>query len=317
VTVVLRPFVAQDAPRLAQIATESSCADGRPVAVTAEEILEELSLPNCDPTSDVVVASTNGEIHGYGYTYMLHNPGGDERCYVFGHVDPRMRRRGIGSLIMDATIRRAHDILRSSHGAGDRFVRADCLESNADARALFERAGLIPVRWFSELARAIDPPLDSTLPDGVSIEPWSTHDGEVLRTLKNDAFADHWGSTPTSPDNWKQLTSGFGARLDLSFVAVASETPVGLLLTHRYPLDDELIGARQGWIDKLATSREWRGKGVARSLIAHAINAYRTENLTHAALGVDANSQTGANRLYEGLGFTLLRSTVTYSATLR
>jgi len=140
---------------------------------------------------------------------------------------------------------------------------------------------------------------------------------DVDVTLKNDAFADHWGSTPTSPDNWKQLTSGFGARPDLSFVAVASETPVGLLLTHRYPLDDELIGARQGWIDKLATSREWRGKGVARSLIAHAINAYRTENLTHAALGVDASSQTGANRLYEGLGFTLLRSTVTYSATLR
>jgi ribosomal protein S18 acetylase RimI-like enzyme len=51
-------------------------------------------------------------------------------------------------------------------------------------------------------------------------------------------------------------------------------------------------------------------------LIAHAIDTYRAEHLTHAALGVDASSQTGANRLYEGLGFTTLRNTVTYSMTL-
>ena len=315
-TVTLRSFTPDDAPRLAAIATESSCADGQPIAVTAEEILEEFCITNCDPATDVVVACTGEEIVGYGFTYMLHNPGGDERCYVFGHVDPPMRRRGIGSLILDATIRRATEILRSSHGAGDQFVRTDCLDTNADARALFERAGLTPVRWFTELARTIEPPLEAIIPEGVAIEPWSAHPEEVLRTLKNDAFADHWGSTPTSLENWRQLTSGFGARPDLSFVAVANETPVGLLLTHRFPLDDELIGARYGWIDKLATSRSWRGKGIASSLIAHAIDAYRAEHLTHVALGVDASSQTGANRLYESLGFTTLRNTVTYSVTL-
>jgi ribosomal protein S18 acetylase RimI-like enzyme len=66
----------------------------------------------------------------------------------------------------------------------------------------------------------------------------------------------------------------------------------------------------------LATLSQWRGRGVATALIAHAIDCYRVKKLTHAALGVDSDSQTRANHLYESIGFTLLHQTTTFSLTL-
>jgi len=316
VTVSLRAFAESDATRLAEIATASNIADGRPVVVTSTEILEELTPPNVEPSLDVVVAVDDDTIVGYGYTYMLHNPDGDERCYAFGFVDPSARGRGIGASILTTTIERAREILSSSHGRGERFVRTDCAVENTAARTLYERAGLTPVRWFSDLARPLDVPLDIATSSDVIIAPWDDFDTEVLRDVKNSAFADHWGSTPTSTENWTQLTDGYGARRDLSFVATIADTPVGLLLTHRFPADDDVVGGRYGWIDKLATLREFRGRGIASSLIAHALAAYREEGLTHAALGVDTDNPTGASRLYSNLGFVPLHGTVTYSLTL-
>lgn len=315
-TVALRAFAESDAARLAEIATASNIADGRPVVVTQTEILEEFVPPNVEPADDVIVAVDGDTIVGYGFTYMLHNPDGDERCYVFGHVEPSARGRGIGTSILSATIERARQILSSSHGRGERFVRTDCAVENTAARILYERAGLTPVRWFSDLARPLEVPLDITKPNGVTIAPWDDFDTEVLRDVKNSAFADHWGSTPTSMENWTQMTKGYGARRDLSFVATIDDTPVGLLLTHRFPADDDVVGGRYGWIDKLATLREFRGRGIASSLIAHALIAYRKEGLTHAALGVDSDNPTGASRLYSSLGFVPLHGTVTYSLTL-
>lgn len=314
--VSLRGYLESDAARLAEIATASNIADGRPVVVTHDEILEELAPPNVDPRTDVVVATVDSMIAGYGYTYMLHNPDGDERCYVFGHVDPPMRARGVGRLIAGATIERASELLRTSHGRGQRFLRADCAETNTSARSLFERGGLSPVRWFEELIRPLEEPIALDAPDWLVIGPWDDADSERLRQLKNDAFSDHWGSTPTSQENWEQLTNGYGARRDLSFVAMVDGDAVGLLLTHRYPADDELVGGRHGWIDKLATARNFRGRGIASALIARAVDAYRAQGLTHAALGVDTDSPTGAQTLYASLGFVPLRRTVTYSLTL-
>jgi GNAT superfamily N-acetyltransferase len=315
-TISLRGFAAGDEIRLAQIATESEIANGRPRAVSPEEILEELTPPNVDIEQDVVVACDSGEICGYGYTYMLANPDGDERCYLFGFVAPKNLGQGVGTLIFNATFARAREILNASAGTANKFIRADCISTNTAAKAIYQSAGLTEVRVFSELTRPVEPALKVALPPQVKIEPWQNFETETLRQLKNSAFSDHWGSTPTSIENWQQLTSGFGARPDLSFVASHDNAPIGLLLTHRYPLDDELVGGRYGWIDKLATLSQWRGRGVATALIAQAIDCYRDEKLTHAALGVDSDSQTRANHLYESIGFTLLHQTTTFSLTL-
>lgn len=315
-TIRLRNFDPTDTATLATLATRSYLADDRPIIVTPEQIEEEFCPPNVSVESDVFIAVEGVEVLGYSFTYMVHNPDGDQRCFIFGHVDPEHRRRGVGTLLMNRACARARDVLASSPCSGNSYLRTDCSSSSIGAQQLFSNCGMTPVRWFSDLMRPLEPPLAIEPPSEIAIVSWPIDHSEELRQMKNAAFADHWGSTPTSIENWEQLTNGWSSRLDLSFVAMHEDEPIGLLLTHRYPSDDDITGGRYGWIDKLATVSAWRGCGVASSLIAHALDAYRRDGLTHAALDVDSTSQTGANRLYERLGFRASRTTVMYSLTV-
>jgi ribosomal protein S18 acetylase RimI-like enzyme len=57
-----------------------------------------------------------------------------------------------------------------------------------------------------------------------------------------------------------------------------------------------------GWIRVLGVRRPWRGCGRGRALLLHAFREFRRRGFARAGLGVDAESPTGANRLYESVG---------------
>lgn len=92
-------------------------------------------------------------------------------------------------------------------------------------------------------------------------------------------------------------------RLDQSWVAVVDGRVVGFCLNSHYPQDEEVTGRRDGWIDFLGVLREWRRRGVAAALIARSIESFREARYTHAMIGVDSASPTGASGLYSRLGF--------------
>jgi ribosomal protein S18 acetylase RimI-like enzyme len=185
--------------------------------------------------------------------------------------------------------------------------------TNSSAGSLFQSFNMSPVRWNDDLIidLADSPEVFTSL--GYSIVAWDSSRDEEARVVKNLAFMDHWGSTPTSKDGWEQLVHGSTARLDQSFFALDSNhNIVGLLLSHRYESDDEALGKRIGWIDKLATLAEHRKQSIGRSLITHALAAYQRDGLTHAALDVDTENPTGAYGLYTAVGFSTFRGKVTY-----
>jgi len=57
-----------------------------------------------------------------------------------------------------------------------------------------------------------------------------------------------------------------------------------------------------GWISILGVRRRWRRRGLGEALLRHAIRTLHARGLRRAGLGVDAESPTGATRLYERVG---------------
>jgi GNAT superfamily N-acetyltransferase len=66
----------------------------------------------------------------------------------------------------------------------------------------------------------------------------------------------------------------------------------------------ELIRERNGvaWISRLFTARDWRRRGIGEALLHDAFGKFWREGRREIGLGVDAQSNTGANRLYERVG---------------
>ncbi len=86
---------------------------------------------------------------------------------------------------------------------------------------------------------------------------------------------------------------------------------VGFVLSVEYDGDTELRGFRSGYLGRVGTLRRARGRGVASALIAATLRGMAADGYRCAELDVDAESPTGAGRIYERLGFTALdRSTL-------
>ncbi len=315
--VVVRPMCADDLEAVVGLQCRADTYDERPVVTTIDEMREELDDEHVVLATDVRLAEADGELVGYLYAYHLPSEVMLERCYLFGAVDPAHRGRGIGRTLMAWGIERATEQLRSSTSALPKVIRVDALAERDDTHRLFGRMGFTPVRWFEELLRPLDELPERRVVDGISIVAWPHDRDDEIRAVKNTAFADHWGATPTSEYHWQQMVHGYGSRPDLSVVAIdASGAVVAHCLCKRYPADDELLGRRDGWIDNLGTLPEWRGRGVASALIVEALHRFAAEGISHASIGVDADSPTGAARLYRSLGFEPHRRSITHEIVL-
>ena len=308
----LRQASHSELPEIASLLSEGLSFDGLVFVQSAEELEEEFGGPYCFLEHDVIVAEHESRIIGVGYTIFLPSETKEERCYIFGTTKPEFRGNGVGTAVMQWATEHGELLLRSTNRTIPKYLRSDMSATNTSAGSLFQNFNMSPVRWNDDLIIDLANSPEVFTASGYSIVPWDSSRDEEARITKNQAFMDHWGSTPTSEEGWEQLVHGSTARLEHSFFALDSNNIVGLLLSHRYESDDEVLGKRIGWIDKLATLSEHRGKAIGRSLITHALAAYRRDDLTHGALDVDTENPTGAYGLYTSVGFSTFRGKVTY-----
>ena len=314
--VSLRPASATDLPAICALVNRSEAHDGVPRLLTLDELTEELDGVHIRFDDDVRVAEADGELVGHIFARYLPSEVREERCYLRGTVDPTFRGRGVGRALVMWGVDRATRLLRSSGRDLPQFIRVDAYDFVDSAHRLFARQGFAPVRVFEELLRSIDELLEVPTIDGVRIIAWpdeSAGRDDEIRVQKNLAFADHWGSTPTQPHDWAHQVRGAGARPDLSLVALDDDDRVvAHCLNHRYEADDAVVGRSDGWIGSLGTSPGWRGRGLGSALIAASLRAFAGAGLTHASIGVDSDSLTGAARLYRNLGFELRQRAITH-----
>ena len=309
----LRQATRSDLPEIAALLSEGLSFDGLVFVQTAEELAEEFDGTYCSLEHDVIVAIYESSIIGVGYTIFLPSEIKEERCYIFGTTKPEFRGNGVGTAVMQWASEHGESLLRSTNRTIPKYLRSDMSATNSSAGSLFQSFNMSPVRWNDDLIIDLADSPEVFTASEYSIVAWDSSRDEEARVVKNLAFMDHWGSTPTSKDGWEQLVHGSTARLDQSFFALDSNhNIVGLLLSHRYESDDEALGKRIGWIDKLATLAEHRKQSIGKSLITHALAAYQRDGLTHAALDVDTENPTGAYGLYTAVGFSTFRGKVTY-----
>lgn len=309
----MRAAQLDDMASIASLLTAVFAHDGIPIVQTVEELSEEFAGPCCVFTDDVMVVENASDIVGVVYTYFLPSESKEERCYIFGGVLPEFRHRGVGEMLMKWAMQHGESLLHATDRTLPKYLRTNVSQQNESAARLFAQFGMEAVRFEEDVIRELTNLPQRNVNPKYAVVPWDSARNEEARNVKNLAFQDHWGSTPNSSEVWLQLVNGSTARLDLSFFAVNQQQEiVGLLLTHRYESDDELLGQRIGWIDKLATLADYRKQSIAQNLIAHALHSYAQSGFTHAALTVDTENPTGAYGLYASLGFELYRGKVTY-----
>jgi ribosomal protein S18 acetylase RimI-like enzyme len=307
----MRPLVMDDVPRLTELINRFERHWKLPLISTPALVEDELTEPFIDLDTDSRGLWIDQDLVAYGL--ISHRPSGErlERAYMFGLVDPDRIGDGLGRQILGWQLERATQSLRTCDPAIPWYARTSEWEWIEPSFRLYRRFGLEPVRYTKEMLMPLDRAGIAPRPAGVDIRSWDRHRDRQAMDVLNRAFADHWGSTPTDFESFQHRLESDGTRVDISFLAIAQDEVVGVCLNAAYPEDEAVTGRKEGWIETLGVNRQWRGRGIATALIGSSLTAFAREGMTHGAIGVDADSQTGAFDLYRRIGFEVTHGTVT------
>ena len=102
-----------------------------------------------------------------------------------------------------------------------------------------------------------------------------------------------------------------GLDLSLWFVAEDDGEVAGIALCKPFDGEEGL-----GWVRVLGVRRSWRRQGLGRALLLHLFGEFHRRGFHGVGLGVDAESLTGAHRLYESAGMRVYRRYDVYEKAL-
>lgn len=310
---VLRPFRGpSDFPGMAEVANASFYADGVLARRTPEDLARDYAaFTQCDPYQDAVMAELDGELVGYGRCWRFTQADGLTLHSQIGFVPGRWRGRGIGRLLQGWIEQRHHTV--AAQQPDGPHVHHAYVQQGEDARArLLQARGYAPMRYFFEMLQTqLHAVPDFPMPEGLELRAVLPEHYRAIWDAHHTAFEDHWGMVPPLPrdyDTWLESLIFQPARWQ---VAWNGEEVAGQVRTYINEDENRHLSRRRGYTEFISVGRRWRGRGLARALIARSLRLLAQAGMSESALVVDGENLTGANRVYEDCGFhTVKRHTI-------
>jgi mycothiol synthase len=263
---------------------------------TPESIALWLTGPGLDPATDARIVVDAGIVRGWVDIYTHPDPKywvdlrvppserEDVRRKLFEWVEEEARRRGAGK-----------------PGAVLRFYAAG---TDKSTKQLLEAHGYLRIRGSYRMRIDFEAePAEPDWPEGITVREATLDDAELAYELQEETFRDSWEYSPSPFDEWRHWMVGYeGFDPSLWFIAEAEGEVAGISLCRVSDGDEKL-----GWVSVLGVRRPWRRRGLGRALLLHTFREFRRRGIPSVGLGVDAESLTGAHKLYESAGMRVVR----------
>jgi mycothiol synthase len=157
---------------------------------------------------------------------------------------------------------------------------------------------------------------DVPLPQGLAVCPVSPDHYRAIWLAKKEAFADTFGSTPVTEDEYQAWLSTPHADSSLWQVAWDGDEVAGFVFGAINVDENEKHNRRRGYTDPVGVRSRWRRRGLARALLVRSLQVLRDRGMTEAGLNVDTQSESGALSLYESVGFRVVTQRSIYAKPL-
>jgi mycothiol synthase len=293
-------------PRLDELAqlTDLINRDSDELYGEREESVESMRMwltgPKLNPETDIRVAVVNRTFRGYVdvdpdphpiYWADLRVPpseGDDIRVALLEWVEGRTKER-------DGEVLRLH-----------------APTTDEPTKSLLESRGYQVIRHFYRMRVELDAGVpEPQWPEGVTVRAATPDDAALAYETHQESFEDHWEFSQMPFEEWKHAMLSEGFDPSLWFFVEDGPEAAAVALCREHEGEKGL-----GWVRVLGVRKGWRRKGLGRALLLHCFHEFRRHGFSAAALGVDAESLTGANRLYESVGMHVIRQSDVYEKAL-
>jgi mycothiol synthase len=295
----------EDAEAVATLISACQIADTGETDMSVEELLDDWHP--LDLTEEaVIVTGPDGQIAAYADVL--------NRSFVtvsvYGYVHPDHRGMGIGTYLVAWGERWTRGHTPQAPDNVRVVVQHYINTANAGARRLLEDSGYNkPVRAMYVMETRLDEtPPRPHWPEGISVRNFVPgKDERAVFEAVEDAFRDMWGRPRGTFERFVGMTESFDP--SLWFLALEGDEIAGVTLCKTL--------AGEGWISVVGVSRPWRNRGLGLALLRHTLTEYQRRGIHKVSLSVDAESITGAPRLYGRAGMRVRESFIIHLKELR
>jgi len=299
--VTLRPPTLDDLPALAEFFDVLEQAGGR--GESERDIRDLLTNPTFDVEHDFRIALEDERIVGWCAVWDQNKA--HERLFL--DVRAHLEAPDIAHALFDWGIARANAL-----AGGAAVCRAWGDSGDETFAGEMERRGFHLIRHFFRMEVDLtETPEQPVWPDGISVRTFRPGEERAVYDAMNDAFADHWDFVPTAFEEWEQFlvhSSTFDPTLWFIADDQGEMSGASLCRSERRP--------GVGHVGILGVRPPWRKRGLGLALLLHSFHELRARGRSKVDLGVDAESTTGAVRLYERAGMRVARRNDSYEKAL-
>jgi mycothiol synthase len=308
----------KDYPAIVAVIEGSKEADQIDHTDTVEDVAcAYRHLVNCDPYKDVLFVEMKGKVIGHARVWWILKSDGTRTYCHFTLLLPEWRGKNIRRAMLNHNERRLRQIASAHPKDGPRFFEVWAGDAEVDWVSLLVDEGYKPVRCSFEMVRPnLEDIPDLPLPEGLEVRPGKPEHSRTIFKAAAEAFQDHWGATQWRDEEYEQWLEQPIFNPDLWQVAWDGDEVAGMILNFIHEKENREFHRKRGYTETICVRRPWRKKGLARALLARSFKVLKGQGMTEAALGVDAENISGALRLYESTGFSVVKRHATYRKPL-
>jgi ribosomal protein S18 acetylase RimI-like enzyme len=278
---------------------EDSAEEYRP---TLEGYHHDLAKTN---SQDWVIAELGGSVVGYGHTLWNWSERDGTQVYLhLGFVKPDYRNQGIGTQLLEKLEARCYKKARENNHLEYFEIAANASNTENAAQNLLRENGYITV--FTMLDMQLNPNVagikDAEIPKPYILRSvLSEHHLAIWQSI-GDAYDARDANDPRYSEVDRGWENYFKGDPSLWFVAWGPESHgIAAHVLRR------INKAGVAEIFEVSVGVAHRRKGIARALLQRAIYALRSRGAKKIVLGTRLENPTQAWRLYESVGFRIVK----------
>jgi len=298
-----------DFPSMVAVKVGMREADQRNYVISAEDLANDFEhTEGFNPRKDVLIAEVDGRMIGWARVWRTKDPAGLALHNHFVNLLPEWYGKGVRAAMLRHNELRLREIANQHSEDTDRMLQSTAADTETDWISVLKSEGYKIFRYSFLMVR---PNLENIpnlpLPEKIEVRPVKPEHYRHIINAWNEACKDMRGQIPISDEDFKGFQKSSLFDPSLWQIAWYRDQVVGTTMNWINSQANENLGRKRGHVEAISVRRPWRGKGIAKALIARSLKLLKSRGMTEAALGVDAENPSGALRLYQKMGFEIVK----------
>jgi len=299
---------------MSAVAERCKKADESEDAINVEAIAHRFrNSTNCDPYRDRLFVEIDYRLIGYSRVWWAQEAPGSFRYLHASTLDPDWRTTALEYMMLRYCEDRLRQVAAQHPPDATRVFETGTISSQITRADLLRREGYLAVRYFYDMVRTLaDPTPAPVLPEGLEVRTAKAAHYRPIWDAWQECLRDHWGFVPQDEDDYQRWLHGPTFSPSIWQVAWSGDEVAALILNYVDQAENAEFHRLRGYTENIMVRRAWRRRGLARALLLRSLRLLKDVGMEQAMLTVDAENPSGAMRLYESVGFTLLKEYIAF-----